>query len=69
MNRTDTFLQEIRSELCDNILPFWLGKTPDPLEGGFLGRISGTGEIDRKAPRGVILPSPRPTRRSAKKIT
>ena len=55
MNRTDTFLQEIRSELCDNILPFWLGKTPDPLEGGFLGRISGTGEIDRKAPRGVIL--------------
>ena len=55
MNRTDIFLQEIRSELCDNILPFWLGKIPDPLEGGFLGRISGTGEIDRKAPRGVIL--------------
>lgn len=55
MNRTDTFLREIRANLENNILSFWLDNTRDPLEGGFLGRISGTGEPDRKAPRGTIL--------------
>ena len=55
MNRTDRFLQEVRADLCENILPFWLEKTQDKVYGGFIGRISGTGQPDPKAPRGVIL--------------
>ena len=42
-------------ELTGNILPFWMEKTEDRTNGGFLGRISGKGEIDGSAPKGAIL--------------
>ncbi|MCF0165966.1 MAG: AGE family epimerase/isomerase [Bacteroidales bacterium] len=41
--------------LESNILPFWAEKMIDRERGGFYGRISGTGETDRTAPKGLIL--------------
>ena len=48
---------EVRGELLTNILPFWMRKMPDESFGGFYGRMSGTGELDKKAPKGAILTS------------
>ena len=42
-------------ELTGNILPFWMKKMEDRTHGGFLGRISGKGEMDTDAPKGAIL--------------
>ncbi len=57
MNTQNT-LKALRTEtlenLTENILPFWIDKFKDP-RGGFLGRISGTGEPDPDAPKGAIL--------------
>ena len=53
MNRTDTFLAEVRTTLTDNILPFWLS-LKDP-RGGFYGEADSSGRIRYDAPRGVIL--------------
>ena len=53
MNRTDTFRKEVRKVLESNILNYWL-TLKDP-RGGFFGEADGTGEIQRGAPRGVIL--------------
>ena len=35
--------KEMEEELVGNILPFWLNKMTDKANGGFYGRISGTG--------------------------
>lgn len=35
--------KEMEEELVGNILPFWLNKMTDKVNGGFYGRISGTG--------------------------
>jgi mannobiose 2-epimerase len=53
MNRTETFRKEVRKVLESNILNYWL-TLKDP-RGGFFGEADGTGEIQRGAPRGVIL--------------
>ncbi|MBO4567083.1 MAG: AGE family epimerase/isomerase [Bacteroidales bacterium] len=50
---TATLLQEVRSCLTDNILPYWLA-LKDP-RGGFYGQAGADGAIDYDAPRGVIL--------------
>ena len=42
-------------ELENNILPFWMTRMEDKAAGGFIGRISGTGEPDPAAPKGAIL--------------
>ncbi len=57
MNITDAsncLKSEVYENLVENILPFWSGQFIDP-RGGFLGRISGKGEVDPKAPKGAIL--------------
>ena len=51
--KTEIFLREVREELEENILPFWL-RLKDP-RGGFYGHMSADGKIDYDAPRGVIL--------------
>ena len=51
--KTEQFLREVRAELEENILPFWL-KMQDP-RGGFYGDMRTGGKIDRDAPRGAVL--------------
>ena len=40
--------KEMEEELVSNILPFWLNKMTDKVNGGFYGRISGTGILAKK---------------------
>ena len=49
----EDFKREVRSNLTDNILPYWLA-LKDP-EGGFYGEVTSDGTVLRDAPRGVIL--------------
>ena len=44
-----------RHILQNNILPFWLHRMPDPVHGGFYGRIDGHGTLHPDAPKGAIL--------------
>lgn len=48
---------ETERELLENILPFWMERAIDPLRGGFLGRIDGTGNADVSADKGAVLNS------------
>ena len=50
---TGSFINEVRSCLTDNILPYWLS-LKDP-RGGFYGEAGADGAIHYDAPRGVIL--------------
>ena len=58
---TDDILSRLRCEtereLLENILPFWMERAVDPLRGGFLGRIDGTGNADVSADKGAVLNS------------
>ncbi len=45
---------EVRKELTENILPFWMNEMPDS-EGGFIGRIDGNGVHFPDAEKGAIL--------------
>lgn len=45
---------QVRKELVENILPFWMEKMCTP-SGGLLGRISGEGQPDTTAPVGGIM--------------
>jgi len=42
-------------ELTERLLPWWMLEAPDPERGGFVGRITGSGERVPDAPRGSIL--------------
>lgn len=46
---------ELLSELCDNILLYWMDKMVDYEHGGFYGRRNGHDQLEEKAPKGVIL--------------
>lgn len=46
---------EVRAELENNILPFWMKEMKDDEQGGFYGRISGDNVLDKSASKGVIL--------------
>lgn len=46
--------RQVRRELVENILPFWMGKMCTP-SGGLLGRISGDDRSDPSAPVGGIM--------------
>ncbi|MBR4827160.1 MAG: AGE family epimerase/isomerase [Bacteroidales bacterium] len=54
MEKYAEFLSQVRSELTDDILPFWTGRMQDG-KGGFYGRMDGTGRLVPDAPRGGIL--------------
>lgn len=47
--------ERIETELCSNILPFWLKYAIDEEYGGFRGKITNDLVIDPKAPKGLIL--------------
>ena len=46
---------EVQKVLVDNILPYWMEKVTDPVNGGFYGRISGQEELMPTANKGGIL--------------
>jgi len=46
---------EVESELCNNILPFWMTKMIDFRDGGFYGRIDGSGNVFNDADKGCVL--------------
>ena len=54
-NRMTTLLNEVRQELTDDILPFWIEKMTDSGRGGFYGRIDGGDTLHADAPKGAIL--------------
>lgn len=47
--------QEMQDVLQDNILRFWLDKMQDQENGGFYGRIDGSGVLHPEAEKGAIL--------------
>ena len=51
--RTDVFINEIKNNLEENVLKFWIDKMQDP-KGGFYGQMTGNGEIIEDAPKGAI---------------
>ena len=45
---------QLKAELSKNILPYWMGRVPDP-DGGMYGRITGDDIVDPSAPIGNIM--------------
>ncbi len=50
-----SYIQRIKAELTDNILPFWMRHVVDRERGGFYGSITNDLVVDRDAPRGALL--------------
>jgi mannobiose 2-epimerase len=46
---------ELKRELVDRILPYWMHQAVDERSGGFAGLIHENGESERDAPKGCIL--------------
>ena len=51
--RVDIMRQEMQDVLEKNILQFWLDKMIDHENGGFYGRIDGSGQLHPEAEKGV----------------
>lgn len=49
------FRKSVRTEVLENILPFWIEKTTDTYYGGFIGEVSAYGVPEPQAPKGGIL--------------
>ena len=50
------FIEEIKNELCNHIVPFWTNLKDDEY-GGFYGYMGYDLQLDKKADKGVILHS------------
>ena len=50
-----TLKSEVKEELVTNILPFWMTKMIDSQNGGFYGRIDGSGRVHEDADKGCVL--------------
>lgn len=48
-------IKEIKGELLNNILPYWMNKMPDHENGGFYGRIDGQNKLHKQANKGAVL--------------
>jgi mannobiose 2-epimerase len=51
----ETLRNEAHECLTENILPFWLKNMQDRERGGWYGRMTGNGILEKDAPRGAIL--------------
>lgn len=49
------FQSSVQKELNENILPFWLKHSVDPVHGGFIGRMFNNLKLEPNAPKGLIL--------------
>ena len=50
----NNFSKSLKTELTENILPFWMDNMVDP-RGGFYGRMDGRCTLEADAPKGAIL--------------
>jgi mannobiose 2-epimerase len=55
LNKLELLKAEVKEELVNNILPFWMTKMIDSKDGGFLGRIDGYGRVQNDADKGCVL--------------
>jgi mannobiose 2-epimerase len=55
LSKLEKLKAEVKEELVDNILPFWLEKMIDSKNGEFYGRIDGSGVIHYDADKGCVL--------------
>jgi len=54
-SKLELLRSETKAELIQNILPFWMNKMTDSVNGGFFGRIDGNGVIHPEADKGCVL--------------
>ena len=54
-SKLEKLKSEVKDELVTNILPFWMTKMIDSQNGGFYGRIDGSGHVYKEADKGCIL--------------
>ena len=54
-NKITTLRIEVEHELTTGILPFWMEKMADNVQGGCYGRIDGDDKLHADAPKGAIL--------------
>lgn len=57
LNDINSFKEELNNELTHNILPFWINRMQDNVNGGFFGCINGKGEVIKNAHKGSVLNS------------
>lgn len=55
MQNERKMIEEFHIELTANILPFWMNKMADSENGGFYGRIDGSGILHKQANKGSVL--------------
>lgn len=55
LTKLEILKSEVKEELETNILPFWMTKMIDSVNGGFYGRIDGTGKVYKDAGKGCVL--------------
>jgi cellobiose epimerase len=55
LQKLEALKSEVKDELVINILPFWMTKMIDAENGGFYGRIDGSGNVYKDADKGCVL--------------
>ncbi|MBF6598816.1 MAG: AGE family epimerase/isomerase [Fermentimonas sp.] len=55
LNDINSFKKELDDELIHNILPFWINRMQDMVNGGFYGCINGKGKVIKDAHKGSVL--------------
>ena len=55
IKQLESLKSEVKNELVNNILPFWSVKMFDSGDGGFYGRIDGSGHVYTDADKGCVL--------------
>jgi cellobiose epimerase len=54
-SKLEILKSQVQNELVSNILPFWMTKMIDSVNGGFYGRIDGSGKVYDDADKGCVL--------------
>ena len=55
IRKLEALREEVKDELVNDILPFWMNRMTDREQGGFYGRIDGNNCLHPDAPKGAIL--------------
>lgn len=55
IKKLEALREEVKDELVNDILPFWMNRMTDREKGGFYGRIDGNNCLHPDAPKGAIL--------------
>lgn len=55
IKKLEALREEVKDELVNDILPFWMNRMTDREQGGFYGRIDGNNCLHPDAPKGAIL--------------